>query len=267
MSEISYLYIDGAYLRKLVESASAKYFAGTYVDIDPHRLTSSFRKSFYYDCLPSRVKGESEEDLDVRLEQSKKFFDLLRGTPGVHVFEGVIRGIKERSRQKQVDVKLAVDMLAHSYRRNMSKATLLAGDLDFKPVIDAIVQDGMYVTLWFDKASASLDLIYASDAHIEINVWTIYNLTTDEFKKQHAMPKPVHKQRDEQRSISPIAQGKSKKGQALKLYQINSEFILEAQNLQSRNQVIEITFHQRDILEEFFRDCYSDFTWDTGCSL
>ncbi len=263
MSEISYLYIDGAYLRNLVESTSAKYFAGAFVDIDPHRLTSSFRKSFYYDCLPSRVKGESDEALDVRFTQRKKFFDLLRCTPGVHVFEGVIRGTQNRSRQKQIDVKLAVDMLAHSYRRNMSKATLLAGDLDFKPVVDAIVQDGMYVTLWYDKASASLDLIYASDAQNEINAWTIYNLTTDEFKKQHAMPKPVHKQRDEKRSASPVAQEISKKGQKLKLFQMNGEFILETQVAQSRNDVIEITFHQRDILEEFYRDCYSDFTWDT----
>jgi hypothetical protein len=45
MSEISYLYIDGAYLRKVVDTASRKYFAGSPVDIDPVRLTQSFRKS------------------------------------------------------------------------------------------------------------------------------------------------------------------------------------------------------------------------------
>ena len=38
-------------------------------------------------------------------------------------------------------------MLSHAHRKNMHKTTLLTGDLDFKPLVDALVQDGMFVTL------------------------------------------------------------------------------------------------------------------------
>ena len=36
---------------------------------------------------------------------------------------------------------IAVDMLTHPFDRNMERATLLAGDLDFKPLLDALVNN------------------------------------------------------------------------------------------------------------------------------
>jgi uncharacterized LabA/DUF88 family protein len=35
----------------------------------------------------------------------------------------------------------------HSFRRNMTKAVLIAGDQDFKPVVESLVQAGTWVTV------------------------------------------------------------------------------------------------------------------------
>ncbi|MBD2254416.1 NYN domain-containing protein [Nostoc parmelioides] len=49
---------------------------------------------------------------------------------------------KAKKEQKEIDIMIAVDMLTHSFQKNMDEATLLAGDLDFKPLIDALVLNG-----------------------------------------------------------------------------------------------------------------------------
>jgi hypothetical protein len=44
----------------------------------------------------------------------------------------------KNARQKQVDVHLAVDMINHAVRQNLKRASLLTGDLDFKPAIKGV---------------------------------------------------------------------------------------------------------------------------------
>jgi uncharacterized LabA/DUF88 family protein len=44
----------------------------------------------------------------------------------------------KKRQQKEVDVLLAVDMLTRSFYKNMTKAVLLAGDRDFKPVVEVV---------------------------------------------------------------------------------------------------------------------------------
>ena len=42
--------------------------------------------------------------------------------------------MRKKLRQKKVDVLLAVEALDHAFRGNMSRAYLIAGDLDFAPL-------------------------------------------------------------------------------------------------------------------------------------
>jgi hypothetical protein len=53
---------------------------------------------------------------------------------------------------------LTVDILTHTFRRNMDAATLLTGYVDFKPLIDTSVQNAMYVTLWYPPEETSCEL-------------------------------------------------------------------------------------------------------------
>lgn len=186
--ETRYLFIDGAYLRKVLEKFSSQFFRGISIPINPAALTAGFRKSFYYDCLPARRDGESDEAFTIRSNDAKVLFESLRAASGVHVFEGTTTGVPGRQRQKQIDVAIAVDMLTHSHRQNMTQATLLTGDLDFKPVVDALVRDGMWVTIWCEPSSSSKELWLSADERIELGIFGVFPITTSEFLDKFPRP-------------------------------------------------------------------------------
>lgn len=123
MSDVKYLFIDGSYLKKALDCISNKFFNNEEITIAPERLAAGYQKSFYYDCLPTQRKDEELNDYEARLQKQKEYFQALRSHPGMHVVQGVVRG--RMARQKQVDVALTVDMLTHSYRRNMSRVTFI----------------------------------------------------------------------------------------------------------------------------------------------
>jgi len=104
---------------------------------------SPFR-TFYYGCMDDVQKdGEDDDTFKARIETQDAYFDYIRSVYGVHRQLGTLagrrRGKKER-RQKEVDVLLAVGMLTHGFNKNMSRAVLLSGDLDFRPVVEALVR-------------------------------------------------------------------------------------------------------------------------------
>ena len=71
----------------------------------------------------------------------------MREIDALHVRTGKLAS--RRKRQKQVDVLLAVDMLTHSHLRNTKNAVLLSGDSDFVPLVQAVIQQGTFVSLLY----------------------------------------------------------------------------------------------------------------------
>jgi uncharacterized LabA/DUF88 family protein len=163
------MFIDGAYLRSRIEDAATRY------SIDKDRrlvgdldcfcqfIRGRHEKVFFYDCLPLRRSGEDDLAYGARVTQAEESFSLLRRLPGFHVFLGNAKSEGAKARQKGVDVQLAVHMLMHVFRKNVRNVTLVTGDLDFKPLIDALVLEGAYVTLRFEQTSAAKELIEAAD--------------------------------------------------------------------------------------------------------
>lgn len=172
-----YAFIDAAYLREEVDEILKQCFGENvnYEDLSLDKMTHNFTKVFYYDCLPPQNSNENKDDFHVRIEPNKQFLDKIHNYKGYHVFKGSTAGIGERARQKQIDVKLSVDMLMHTIRGNMSKATLLAGDQDFNPVVESLIEEGMWVTLWCNPKTASGKLIQAADEVRKFNIATIYD--------------------------------------------------------------------------------------------
>jgi uncharacterized LabA/DUF88 family protein len=70
---------------------------------------------------------------------------------------GSLRGAPKKRRQKEVDVLLAADMLTHGYDGNMDKAILIAGDLDFRRVVEALVRRGVFVEVWYEPKSGAAE--------------------------------------------------------------------------------------------------------------
>jgi len=188
-SPTQYLFVDGAYLRSVLERKATRFFGGEAIEVDYHSLfVSGFNKRFYYDCLPPKKNNETRQDYDARIAPAIEHYNALRALDGFHVFLGTTASEGTKARQKGVDIMIAVHMLTHSFRRNMDKATLLTGDLDFKPLIEALVQDGMDVTLWFEPCSTSKELVYAADSQRELSITSLLPHTTPQFRQRHPVP-------------------------------------------------------------------------------
>ncbi|MDZ7968935.1 MAG: NYN domain-containing protein [Nostoc sp. DedSLP03] len=188
--KIRYLFIDGGCLDSLLEALSNGLFGGTKLEIDYSRLAEGFNKVFYYDCLPAKKQGEDETIYQKRVQPKLELFNHLRSVDRFHVYEGTARYRDKRrgQEQKQVDIMIAVDMLTHSFRRNMHEATLLTGDLDFKPLIDALVQDGMYVSLWYPKGRTNYELVDSADSRQAITIHNVQGWFTYTFQAQVKTP-------------------------------------------------------------------------------
>lgn len=174
----SYLFLDGGCLRARVQEIANRYCDGGTLEIDWLRPAHTFTKVFYYDALPCQLPDQTDEDFQAEHRRVEEFHDRLANLDRFRVNQGHTRYSKGRGReQKKVDVMIAVDMLTHTIRRNMDEATLLAGDGDFTPLLDALSNEGMFVTL-LHPPRASKELRAAADARRELTVRQIYDWLT-----------------------------------------------------------------------------------------
>jgi uncharacterized LabA/DUF88 family protein len=167
----TYLFIDGAYLRDLYRDEFNPLFGDKYI-VDYHKVMETFsaRRAYLYDCIDDvRKAGESDDDLKARVERQEALFDAIDKVEGVHVRFGYLTPGKRRQ-QKEVDVQLAVDMLTHSFYKNMDMAVLLAGDRDFRPAVEFIVSRGTLVKVAYHPRYSSRPLARAADNEMEIDI-------------------------------------------------------------------------------------------------
>ncbi|MEO6569297.1 MAG: NYN domain-containing protein [Opitutaceae bacterium] len=136
------------------------------------------QRVFYYDCIDDLPRdGETDAQLRVRVSQQERELEAIGSLDGYFLRLGTIRGDPKRRRQKEVDVLIAVDMLTHSHRRNMTHAVLLAGDLDFKPVVEAVVEQGTTVTVAFEAKSGSSALARAADSERRLKLSDLWHMS------------------------------------------------------------------------------------------
>ena len=163
MGEREYLFVDGGCLRSSVKAICKNLFGNenTYRPFLPN-FVGQFDKVFYYDAVSGRDHQEGQEAYATRVEPEHEKFERLQALDRVHVALGKIVG-KDR-RQKGVDVRLAVDMMTHAFRGKIGRVTLFAGDSDFTPLVQALVSEGLHVTLWHPP-QANKDLKGAADSN------------------------------------------------------------------------------------------------------
>jgi uncharacterized LabA/DUF88 family protein len=258
--EVSYLFIDGGYFRKTVEGVVERYCNSERFSLDYSKLGSGFTKSFYYDGPIPRRRGEPLESYSVRLQEQVDLHNSIRNISGFHVFVGALVGNGGRARQKQIDVKISVDMLMHTIRRNMHQATLIAGDQDFKPLLDALVQEGMYVTLWCESGHTSSELAFAADARRPLNVSSIYQLFPDEIRRKYPLPAGVCSEKRTE-GFDLLSTGSDEKGDPIELYQSDCEFMILTSN-PNPGYWSHYRHSRLEILEMFLREVHAKiFKW------
>jgi uncharacterized LabA/DUF88 family protein len=183
----SYLFIDGGYLRSRLKYIS-KHFAIDLLDFDYQVFGAVADKKFYYDCLPARGPNEKTDDYDRRVEPERNLFKTIKSLPGYHVFLGEAVRSSGEIVQKGVDIRIAVDMLTHSFRGVIDRAILFAGDRDFEPLVSALVQQGLYITVGYHPTSVAEELLDAADVREEYDTLRLWNYATRQFKEQFPAP-------------------------------------------------------------------------------
>lgn len=169
--EISYLFVDMGCFRECLKRLSLRYFNDPLALVCDHSFfRSTASKVFFYDAVPAKENGEDHTAYNQRIDQRMAEVGKLRLLDGCHVQLGDLRG--KKAAQKKVDVMIAVDMLMHTFRRNMDNCTLLTGDSDFQPLLEALNREGMFTTLWH-PAQAPADLMGAADSVRPLNLQTL----------------------------------------------------------------------------------------------
>lgn len=161
-----YLFVDGNCLRMHLRNFSDRYADGAELGVNWKQLKGRYEKVFYYDAIPVQLEGETKDEYDARIARISDLHAAISEIDGYRVYEGDARKRPSKGglEQKKVDVMIAVDMLTHTIRRNMTGTGLLAGDLDFKPLLDALVNEGMFVTLIYPTRFTSTELRRSADA-------------------------------------------------------------------------------------------------------
>jgi uncharacterized LabA/DUF88 family protein len=174
----AYLFIDGGFLGTLISKASEAYEIATLspLTLDYSAITGGFQRAFYYDAWPSR-KNETEEDYKAIVAQKQKLFDRINRTPNTHTREGLTRSRSPNKKtpleQKGVDILLAIDVFKHATLRNMTGAHIMATDLDFFPLFEALRDTPVSVHLHCFPSETSTELMSLADVVKPITPYTV----------------------------------------------------------------------------------------------
>ena len=260
-NEVQYLYINGAYFDGIVAKCASDYFGGETLAIDFAKLGKNFTRVFYYHALPSKQATESQEQYEGRKQAKSSEFHAIARIRGFHVREGVVRRGNNRNEQKKVDILIAVDMLAHTMRNNMDSAVLITGDLDFQPLLAALVDAGMYTILRSDPRTAAEDLMAAADESHPITIDNIYAWATDSFRAAYPFP---HAFSNSSRIAKGalVATGQTVDGDSIGLFQNGSNFCVTLPDNRNKGYTIHIEHNERSILERYVSDTRCKFARD-----
>lgn len=185
----TYVFIDGEYLRRRHHEAMRNFFGvDGEIDHSPIMRAAGASRVYFYDAIDyTRLLEEADSDWEARVTQRELSHACIRSLNGFHVRSGSVRPGKRRG-QKEVDVLLAVDMLVHGFNGSMSRAVLVAGDIDFRPVVEELVRHGVFVNVWYHRNSFAQELPGAADFGYEIRFRDLYEWSTPAFKSSHRIP-------------------------------------------------------------------------------
>jgi uncharacterized LabA/DUF88 family protein len=276
MSDQSYLFIDGAYLRQRHSEMMSRVFSKTGVcdlsylrqnirQLSPFGKREIFQRVFYYDCLDDIVKtNEDPDQLKTRIREQEEFFEKIRALEGFHVRLGSLSGTSKKKRQKEVDILLTVEMLDHAFRKNMTSATLIAGDLDFAPLLDSLVRLGTWVDVLYDPKSIAQGLLASADRGIPIRFHDYYLLATREFQTANQLPQSLHRPtwKPEEVGYVLLRSGHLPDGDLVRLFRQDPEHFLF---LYKQNEIASVLSHRDPaVLENFFVVTQSPLEWEAG---
>jgi uncharacterized LabA/DUF88 family protein len=211
MADQTYVFIDGAYLERVHREAMQAFFGEDGdLDIFPIGQQAQANRVYFYDSIDyTQSANENEADWRARVQRLEDSLDRIRLLPGFFVRTGTVPGRDKgkRREQKEVDVMLAVDMVKHALKANIKKAVLIGGDLDLRPAVEALVEEGVAVEVWYHASSFAQGLPGAADKGIELRFRQLHSWNTKSFRQKYRIPSEDRMHRASVRSGEVLSAG------------------------------------------------------------
>jgi uncharacterized LabA/DUF88 family protein len=171
------VFIDGGYLDKIM------YFDHANARLDFEKLANEMAapdellRAYYYHCPPYQSNPPTDDERQ-RFASKHRFFTALKYLPRFEVRLGRLeyRGVNHKGepifQQKRVDNMIGVDMAILAGKGRITNVTLLTGDSDYIPSVEAVKREGVLVSLWHGSYSTDTrphrDLVEICDERREI---------------------------------------------------------------------------------------------------
>lgn len=155
------------------------------LDLAQMRTELGATRLYWYDSLAELDSVRQSESIDstaletarLKLSHRRKFLEHLQNEDGFIVRTGTSRVLARKgrveTREKEVDVLLAVDSLLHAANGNMKHALIFGSDLDHRPVVEALMQLGVYVTV-YGHGRTSGELRISGDSFRALDYFLFY---------------------------------------------------------------------------------------------
>lgn len=140
MSNNTYLFVDGSNLYGCQFALFGPKKFLSFNDLITHLeklLKISFNKIFFYASFSPIPKNPTKKQKHY-LKNEALFYKNVRKTPKVDFFKGYRSPTS--GKEKEVDVKLAVDMVDMAHRNKYQKMYLISGDADFLHALFAVAK-------------------------------------------------------------------------------------------------------------------------------
>ncbi len=158
-----YCFVDAGYLNKHFREILARHQLPLDYTINIPRLTGA-HKVFYYDAFPVKKHSQSDEDYQIEKDNFEALIKKIGSKSGFHIKTGYTRFRRKKLEQKGVDILLTVDALQHATRGNVKNINIFSGDLDFAPLIEALISTGCDVSVSAFERSCSDELVQVADS-------------------------------------------------------------------------------------------------------
>lgn len=117
---------------------------------------------FYCAPSPSYLKTDGKSG-EKRYWSQVEYYEAVNKIPNVELKYGYVSGPKGDTREKDVDTKIAVDMVLLASQNKYDVAILCSNDGDFQSAIKGTKELGKRVEVMYFKGSASLGLLSEAD--------------------------------------------------------------------------------------------------------
>ena len=142
----------------------------------------------------------------------------------------------------------------------MQRVTFLAGDQDFKPLVDAVVREGMFVELWYEERSVSKELCYAADAQRTLDVYTVHGFLTKQFQKEHPLPRRLG-QIGKDIDNAVLRESGVGDEEGIELYQVGDEYVILHTDQVNEGRVMEMRYANLSLLKKAYESVYGKVVW------